>query len=144
MYKWKICQSCHTHYYHAQEFDILFICSLPLSKVKERKMRRSTMQTYLLVHIIRLYMCPLTKNHKTEIFINTELLASTIIIEWETCYAMKMMMSRGECVRIISIWTWLTRDLKVVEVGEDITKCPKNKITFFSYQMIIFLRFCTF
>ena len=28
-----------------------------------------------------------------------------------------MMMSRGEYVRIISIWTWLTRDLKVVEVG---------------------------
>ena len=27
--------------------------------------------------------------HETEIFINTELLASTIIIEWETCYAMK-------------------------------------------------------
>ena len=47
----------------------------------------------------------------------------------------EMMMSRGECVRIISIWTWLTRDLKVVEVGEDITKCPKNKITFFSYQI---------
>ena len=41
--------------------------------------------------------------HETEIFINTELLASTIIMEWETCYAMKMMMSRGECVRIISI-----------------------------------------
>ena len=41
--------------------------------------------------------------YETEIFINTELLASSIYCRVGNLLCNEMMMSRGECVRIISI-----------------------------------------
>ena len=65
---------------------VLFHCQ----KFKEREMWRSTMQTYLLVHIIILYMCPLTKKSmKRKYLLTQNYWHHLFIVEWETCYAMK-------------------------------------------------------
>ena len=77
--RWKICQSCHTRYYHAHQphctfqNSIFYLFVIFSSFVKCLwKNVKGTMQTYLLVHIIILYMPFNEEIQKTEMFIKPD------------------------------------------------------------------------